>query len=105
MNTIENLYAYNKDVPGEPTVFEVQGTITVSHPGIEPVLVEPKIRHKGGWEVLQLKLEDKGGMNLQVLTKKQVVFSREGGSSWKRLEIVHAEGSQMVEIGHRVAID
>ncbi|WPM26586.1 hypothetical protein OGV25_26585 [Pseudomonas sp. P1B16] len=61
MSKIENLYAYNSEVPGEPVCFEVQGTVTVAHPGIEPVLVAPKIRHKGGWEVLQLKLEDKGG--------------------------------------------
>ncbi|MFJ2525247.1 hypothetical protein ACIOWB_19140 [Pseudomonas capeferrum] len=105
MSKIENLYAYNSEVPGEPVCFEVQGTVTVAHPGIEPVLVAPKIRHKGGWEVLQLKLEDKGGINLQVLTQKPVLFRREGGTSWKRLEIIHAEGSQMVEIGHRVALN
>ncbi|MOA54429.1 hypothetical protein D3C78_1780400 [compost metagenome] len=55
--------------------------------------------------MLQLKLEDKGGINPQVLTQKPVFFRREGGTSWKRLEIIHAEGSQMVEIGHRVAIN
>ena len=28
MNTIKNVYAYNDEVPGEPTCFEVQGTVT-----------------------------------------------------------------------------
>jgi len=105
MSKIENLYAYNLEVPGQPTCFEVQGTVTVAHPGIEPVLVEPKIRHRGGWEVLQLNLEDKGGANLQVLTEKPVFYRRECASSWKRLEIIQPDGPQIVEIGHRVAID
>ena len=105
MNKIENLYAYNNEVPGQPTCFEVQGTVTVAHPGIEPVLVEPKVRHRGGWEVLQLTLVDNGEPALQVLTEKPVTFRREGACSWKRLEIIFAEGSQMVEIGHRVAVN
>lgn len=105
MIKIENLYAYNDEVPGQPICFEVQGTVTVGHPGIEPVLVEPEIRHKGGWEVLQLKLVDSGEATIQVITKKPVLFRREGASSWEKLEIIHDEGSQMVEIGHRKAIE
>ncbi|AYG47378.1 hypothetical protein DV532_25005 [Pseudomonas sp. Leaf58] len=106
MNTIENLFAYNNDVPGEPTFFEVQGTVTVAHPGIEPVLVEPAVRHRGGWEVLELKLIEKEGVALQVGTTKQVSFRREGGTTWKALEIIQPEGgSQRVEIGHREAIN
>jgi len=105
MNKIENLYAYNNEVPGQPTCFEVQGTVTVAHPGIEPVLAEPKVRHKGGWEVLQLTLVDSGEPAIQVLTEKPVFFRREGASPWKGLEIMHADGSQRVEIEHRVAIN
>lgn len=106
MNTIENLFAYNNDVPGEPTFFEVQGTVTVAHAGIEPVLVEPAVRHKGGWEVLELKLIEKEGMALQVATTKEVSFRRQGGTTWKALEIIQPEGaSQRVEIGHRLAIN
>lgn len=105
MSKIENLYAYNNDVPGQPTCFEVQGTVTVAHPGIEPVLVEPKVRHRGGWEVLQLTLVDNGEPTLQVVTEKPVTFRREGACPWKSLEIISAEGSQVVEIGHRVAVN
>ena len=103
MSKIENLHAYNSEVPGEPVCFEVQGTVTVAHPGIEPVLVEPEVRHLGGWEVLRLTLVDNGQSSLQVLTEKPVFFRREGACTWKHLEIISAEGSQMVEIGHRVA--
>ncbi|MDR2318169.1 MAG: hypothetical protein LBF06_17440 [Pseudomonas sp.] len=103
MNTIKNLIAYNNVVPGEPTCFEVQGTVTVAHPGIEPVLVEPKVRHRGGWEVLELQLVEKEGIALQVVTQKDVFFRREGGTSWKSLEVIGPAGSQRVEIGYRQA--
>lgn len=105
MNTIKNLIAYNNDVPGEPTCFEVQGTVTVASPAIEPILVEPKIRHRGGWEVLELKLVEKEGIFLSVVTEKNVFFRREGGSSWKYLEVIEPAGSQRVEIGHRQATE
>jgi hypothetical protein len=105
MNTIKNLFAYNVDVPGEPTYFEVQGTVTVAHPGIEPVLVEPTVRHRGGWEVLQLQLVEKEGIHLQVVTEKNVFFKREGGTAWKSLEVIEPAGSQRVEIGYRQAIE
>ncbi len=105
MIKVENLYAYNNEVPGQPICFEVQGTVTVGHPGIEPVLVEPEFRHMGGWEVLQLELVDSGEATIQVVTEKKVFFRREGASAWKRLEIIHDEGSQMVEIENRVAIE
>lgn len=105
MSKIENLLAYNSEVPGQPVCFVVQGSVTVHNSGVEPVLAEPKIRHKGGWEVLQLTLVESEQASLQVLTEKPVFFTREGASSWKRLEIISAEGSQMVEIGHRVAVD
>jgi hypothetical protein len=103
MNTIKNLIAYNNDVPGEPTYFEVQGTVTVAHPGIEPVLVEPKVRHRGGWEVLELQLMKKEGFFTQVVTQKNVCFRREGGTSWKSLEVIEPAGSQRVQIGYRQA--
>ncbi|MGJ7547374.1 hypothetical protein [Pseudomonas alloputida] len=105
MNTIKNLVAYNSDVPGEPTYFEVRGTVTVAHTGIEPVLVEPKFRNRGGWEVLELQLVEKEGIALQVVTQKDVLFRREGGTSWKYLEVIEPAGSQRVEIGHRQATE
>ena len=105
MTQIENLYAYNNDVPGEPTHFEVQGIVTVPHAGIEPVLVEPSARQKDGLEVLELKLVATEGMALQVVTQKNVFFRREGGTSCKFLEIIHDGRSQRVEISHRQAYD
>ncbi|BDM25523.1 MULTISPECIES: hypothetical protein [Pseudomonas] len=104
MNTIKNLIAYNSDAPGEPTCFEVRGTVTVAHTGIEPVLVAPEVRHHGGWEVLELKLVDNGSVALQVLTEKEVFYRREGGTSWRTLEIIEPKGSQRVEIGYREAV-
>lgn len=105
MTTIKNLIAYNSDVPGEPTYFEVQGTVTVAHPGIEPVLVEPKVRHRGGWETLELLLVEKEGIFTQVVTEKNVFFRREGRSTWGALEVIEPAGSQRVRIGYRQATE
>lgn len=105
MSKIENLQAYNIEAPGQPACFEVRGTVTVGHPGIVPVLIEPRVRHRGGWEVLELHLVDNGEINLQVLTQKPVFYRRERASSWTRLEIIKDDGPQMFEIGHRVVND
>jgi len=105
MITIKNLIAYNNDVPGEPTYFEVQCTVTVAHPGIEPVLVAPKVRHRGGWETLELQLVEKDGIFTQVVTDKDVFFRREGRSTWGSLEVIEPAGSQRVPIGYRRAIE
>ncbi|RCL29537.1 hypothetical protein C6A77_00115 [Pseudomonas sp. AFG_SD02_1510_Pfu_092] len=104
MATITNLVAINDIANGEQ-VFRVHGTVTVNNPAIEPVLVEPKIRHRGGWEVLELQLLDSGGIAPQVLTDKTVLFERAGGTGWKTLEVIHADGSQRCDIRTIEAVD
>ena len=97
MATIANLVAINDIVNGERT-FKVHCTVTVVSPAIEPVLVDPKIRHRGGWEVLELQLLDSGSIAPQVLTEKTVTFERAGGTNWKMLEITCAGSQQRCEI-------
>ncbi|MGY4524913.1 hypothetical protein [Pseudomonas sp. UBA4617] len=97
MSNIANLVAINDTVNGEQ-VFSVHGTVMVASPAIEPVLVEPRIRHRGGWEVLELQLLDSGAIAPQVLTEKTVTFERAGGTRWKMLEITHAGSQQRCEI-------
>lgn len=104
MTTITNLVAVN-DIAHGKQVFRVHGTVTVASPAIEPVLVEPELRHRGGWEVLELKLLDSGAITPQVLTEKTVAFERSGGTGWKTVEIIHADGSQRCEIRTIEAID
>ncbi|MNP15015.1 hypothetical protein D3C76_1073540 [compost metagenome] len=104
MTTIANLVAIN-DIAHGKQVFRVHGTVTVASPAIEPVLVEPQVRHRGGWEVLELKLLDSGAMAPQVLTEKTVLFERAGGTGWKTVEIRHADGSQRCEIRNIEALD
>ncbi len=97
MAVINKLVAIN-DIAGIEKAFRVYCTVTVANPAIEPVLVEPKTRHKGGWEVLELQLKDTGAITMQVLTEKIVMFERVGGTRWKSLEIIQADGSQRCEI-------
>ncbi|WP_085621476.1 MULTISPECIES: hypothetical protein [unclassified Pseudomonas] len=104
MAIIANLVAINDIANGEQ-VFRVHGTVTVGCPAIEPVLVEPKGRHKGGWEVLELQLQDSDAITPQVVTEKTVVFERAGGTGWNTVEIIHAGGSQRCEIRTIEAID
>ncbi|EJT83401.1 hypothetical protein PPS11_36385 [Pseudomonas putida S11] len=73
MAIITNLVAIN-DIAHGKQVFRVHGTVTVASPAIEPVLVEPKLRHRGGWEVLELQLLDSGAITPQVLTEKNRGF-------------------------------
>lgn len=104
MTTITNLVALN-DIAHGKKVFRVHCTVTVASPAIEPVLVEPRLRHRGGWEVLQLQLQDSGAITPQVLTEKTVVFERAGGTGWNTVEVIHAGGSQRCEIRTIEAID
>ncbi|WP_144169950.1 hypothetical protein [Pseudomonas sp. Kh13] len=104
MATIANLVAIN-DIANGKQVFRVHGTVTVGCPAIEPVLVEPKVRHRGGWEVLELQLLDSGAITPQVLTEKTVVFERAGGTPWKTVQIIHADSSQRCEIRNIEALD
>ncbi|MBV4489179.1 hypothetical protein [Pseudomonas oryzicola] len=104
MATIANLVAINDIANGEH-IFKVHGTVTVASPAIEPVLVEPQVRHRGGWEVLELQLLDSGAIAPQVLTKKTVTFERAGGTRWKMLEITHAGSQQRCKIRTVEVID
>ncbi|MNO73440.1 hypothetical protein D3C76_644060 [compost metagenome] len=94
---VDNFVAVNDKRPGQES-FKVFGTVNVGHPGIEPLLVEPSIRHKGGWEVLNLELRDNGGIHLQVVTRKTVHFERAGGSAWQAVEINHPGGKSTIKI-------
>lgn len=104
MAIITNLVAVN-DIAHGKQVFRVHGTVTVTTPAIEPLLVEPKLRHRGGWEVLELQLQDSGAITPQVVTEKTVVFERAGGTGWKTVEVIHAGDSQRCEIRTIEAID
>jgi hypothetical protein len=92
---INSFTAINDTRPGKEC-FRVFGTVTVAHPGLEPVLTQPKIRHKGGWEVLTLDLVQHEGPNLAVEAQRPVVFERPGATSWKMLEIQGCEGRLMI---------
>ncbi|MFK0094114.1 hypothetical protein [Pseudomonas sp. NPDC090592] len=50
----------------------VHGTITVSHPGIVPVLVKRRIQDKSFALALELQLKQEEGMFNQVVCDKQV---------------------------------
>lgn len=104
MAIIENLMAINDIAHGDAT-FKVYGTVTVASPAIEPILVESEVRHKGGWELLELKMVDTGAIAPQVLTEKTVAFERAGGTAWNTVEVVHPEGVQRCEIRTLEAID
>ncbi|MEX5502858.1 hypothetical protein Q1J61_03610 [Pseudomonas putida] len=61
---------YDKMPPG--TRLRVNGTITVSHPGIVPVLVKRRMQDKSFALALELKLEHEDGNFTQVVTDKDV---------------------------------
>lgn len=50
----------------------VQGTITVSHPGVVPVLVKRAIQDKSFALALELELEHEDGNFMQVVCDKEV---------------------------------
>nr|WP_314478657.1 hypothetical protein [uncultured Pseudomonas sp.] len=97
MSTLKNFVAYNQTAGGQ-TSFRVHGVVTVPSPAFEPVLIEPGIRHRGGWEVLQLKLVDTGVIANAVLTEKTVEYRRDGACVYDRVEILHTDGSLLVDI-------
>ncbi len=104
MSTLKDFVAYNQTAGGQKS-FRVHGVVTVPSPAFEPVLIEPAIRHRGGWEVLQLKLVDTGVIANAVLTEKTVEYLREGPCAFKMLEIIHADGSLRIEIEDLQAFD
>jgi len=61
---------YDKMPPG--TRLRVNGTITVSHPGLVPVLVKPSRQDRSYALALELKLEHEDGYFTQVVTDKDV---------------------------------
>ncbi|MDF0733405.1 hypothetical protein P0Y43_22170 [Pseudomonas entomophila] len=97
MINLDNFIAINDKRPGQNR-FKVFGTVTVATPSVTPVLVEPAIRHKGGWEVLRLTLEDDGDVTLQALTEKPVYFERAGGTSWTQVEVDFPGGQHKLPI-------
>jgi len=97
MSTLKNFVAYNQTAGGQ-TSFRVHGVVTVPSPAYEPVLVEPVRRHRGGWEVLELKLVDSGVIAMSVMTEKTVEYVHEGASGFKTLEIIHGSDNLRIAI-------
>lgn len=97
MSTLMNFVAYNQTADGQ-TSFRVNGVVTVPSPAYEPVLVEPARRHRGGWEVLELKLVDTGVIAISVMTEKTVEYVREGACVYKALEIIHGGDNLRIDI-------
>ena len=92
--------AFNDTRPGHES-FTVFGRVTVPHPGVVPVLFRPDLRHRGGWEVLQLKFEQLEGVHPQVVTEKLVHFSEPRINNWSRVEISSDNGIQWMPILER----
>lgn len=92
MNNLNSFIAINDKRPGQNT-FKVFGTLIMSDSATHPVLVEPTVRHKGGWEVLTLEFQRLGGVGLTVLTERGVHFERAGGTAWEVVEIIHPDGT------------
>ena len=63
---------HDKMPPG--TRLRVHGTVTVSHPGMVPVLVKRAIQDKSMAVALELELQKKDGNFLQVVCDKDVLF-------------------------------
>ncbi|MFJ4063818.1 hypothetical protein ACIPW4_00805 [Pseudomonas sp. NPDC089996] len=78
--------------------FTVTGKVWVPTPAYVPLLKKPHMRHKGGWELLHLEVQNKEGMPLQVVTEQTVTFEQDTCSPYDKLEIAHAEGSFFVAI-------
>jgi hypothetical protein len=89
--------AFNDTRPGQER-FTVVGRVTVPHPGLVPILSKPSIRHRGGWEVLHLTFEDRGGIHSQALTEKLVHFTEPGLNRWSRVEISSETGTQWLPV-------
>lgn len=54
----------------------VEGTVTVAHPGIDPVLEPSRLQDRSFNLNLDLKLQEQDGSFIQVLTEKTVTFEK-----------------------------
>ncbi|MBK5548939.1 MULTISPECIES: hypothetical protein [unclassified Pseudomonas] len=66
-------------MPGNPS-FRTYGTVRVAHPGITPTLLKSKKQDKSSDLRLELKLENSGGIFIQVETDKPVTYTEPGAS-------------------------
>ncbi|WP_369988815.1 hypothetical protein [Pseudomonas xanthosomatis] len=88
--------AQNDKMPGNAR-FRVYGTVTVSHPGIEPVLSMPGLQDRSFNLKLELQLQPQDGHYMQVLTERPVAFEMPCGYSVPRVDIFH-EGQLITSI-------
>ncbi|CAM3638801.1 hypothetical protein CCOS865_00166 [Pseudomonas reidholzensis] len=84
--------AQNDKLPGSPT-FRVQGTVTVAHGGLQPVLQVRAMQDKSMALALELTLENLGGMHTQAVCDKPVSFVLAGGHDGiPKVDIFHEGG-------------
>jgi len=89
--------AFNDTRPGHES-FTVLGRVTVPHPGVLPVLFRPTYRHRGGWEVVNLKFELLEGDHPQVPTEKLVQLKTPGINHWSKVELNVEKDTQWLSI-------
>ncbi|MEN8642341.1 hypothetical protein [Pseudomonas sichuanensis] len=81
--------AQNDKMPGN-AYFRVYGTVSVAHPGIEPVLIMPGRQDRSFNLRLELQLQEQDGFYPQVRTEKVVTFQMPGDHSYiPKVEIIH----------------
>lgn len=79
---------HDKMPPG--TRLRVNGTITVSHPGIVPVLVKRRRQDKSFALALELELQQQNGNFIQVVCDKEVTFETQDEHGLiPRVDIIH----------------
>ncbi|MFV3290672.1 hypothetical protein ACNFBR_18205 [Pseudomonas sp. NY11955] len=79
---------HDKMPPGSH--LRVQGAVTVSHPGIVPVLVKRATQDRSMGVALELELQQQDGSFLQVACDKEVLFeTHEVHDSITKVDIFH----------------
>ena len=79
---------HDKMPPG--TRLRVQGTITVSHAGIVPVLVKRRKQDRSFALALELELQQQDGNFIQVVCDKEVTFETQDEHGLiPRVDIIH----------------
>lgn len=78
-------------------VLRVEGTVTVAHPGIEPVLARSRLQDRSFNLNLDLNLQTLDGSFIQVLTQKQVVFEMTTSYDVPVVSVFH-EGNRVSQL-------
>lgn len=90
-------------MPGSPS-FRTYGTVRVAHPGLTPTLVASERQDNTRELRLDLKVEDSGGIAIQVETEKAVTYTKLGTSQVCSVSIFF-EGSLLHRIDNVVVTD